>query len=118
MARKSVQAVGLMVPLGCGLILAILFWAFKGRLMERYTKDKTSCYGARGPQSVCKTCDSVLAAYAEKGWTSDRTKIAQCKTPCYGARGADDCETCDDVLNAYKAKGWKLDKSKIAQCKK
>jgi hypothetical protein len=108
----------LFVAIGCAVLLAVAVWAFKGKILEKYTKNKTSCYGARGPQDVCKTCDSVLAAYAIKGWAVDRKKIAQCGTPCYGARSADDCETCDEVVNAYKAKGWKYDKTKFAQCKK
>ena len=107
----------LLVAIGCAVALAVAVWAFRGRL-EKFTKGETSCYGARGPQDVCKTCDSVLAAYALKGWVPDRKKIAQCGTPCYGARAADDCETCDEVVGAFEAKGWTPDKSRFVQCKK
>ena len=120
MAKRALKQskTSLFVALGCAVVLAVCVWAFKGKILEKYTEDKTSCYGARGPKDVCKTCDSVLAAYAVKGWAVDRKKIAQCGTPCYGARSADDCETCDEVVNAYKAKGWTPDKSNFAQCKK
>lgn len=116
MAKRT--RLSLLSAMGCALLVALVFWAFKGRIAERYTKDKASCYGARGPQYACKTCDSVLAAYAIKGWTADRKKIAQCGTRCYGARSADDCETCDEVVNAHKAKGWKYDTTNFAQCKR
>jgi hypothetical protein len=60
----------------------------------------------------------VQIAFQKKGWTPDKAKIAQCGTPCYGARANDDCETCADVKGAYNAKKWKYDEKNFVQCKK
>jgi hypothetical protein len=36
-----------------------------------------SCYGAL-PTNTCCTCESVVQAYATKGWKPDQSKFKQC----------------------------------------
>ena len=103
----------------CVAVAAAALYAFRGKLFEGYAKPAVvSCYGAAGPNVICKTCDAVQIAFQKKGMAFDKTKIAQCGTPCYGARKNDDCETCADVKGAYNAKKWKFDEKNFVQCAK
>jgi Endoplasmic reticulum vesicle transporter len=121
MARRVKSAASprfVFVVLVCVAVAAALY-AFRGKLFEGYVKPPVvSCYGAAGPNVICKTCDAVQIAFQKKGLTFDKTKIAQCKTPCYGARGNDDCATCADVKGAFNAKKWPYDEKNFAQCAK
>ena len=79
--------------------------------------ENTSCYGAGKPGQVCKTCQDVIRAYNNKGWTFDRRNFEQC-TSCYGAGTPGQvCKTCQDVKRAYKDNGWAFDEKNFDQCK-
>lgn len=119
MARNKAGAFRTVLAVLAVALVAAAAWAFRGTLREGYAKVPiVSCYGAAGPNTICKTCDAVAVAYSKKGWSFDKRKVAQCGTSCYGARKNDDCETCNDVVGAYKANKWAYDTKNFAQCKK
>jgi Endoplasmic reticulum vesicle transporter len=122
MARRAKKPPALWVALVCVAVAAAAVWAFRDKLglklgLEGFvTPPNVSCYGAAGPNVICKTCDAVQVAFKKKGWTLDKAKAAQCGTPCYGARANDDCATCADVKGAHNAKKWPYDAKKFVQC--